>query len=140
MADIDHFKQVNDTYSHQAGDEVLRRLAGLLRAEIRAVDVVARYGGEEFSVVFTGKNSEDARPHLETLRQTIADTPFIVNRASRRKGDKKVRREKKRSVKVTVSIGVADSKAKAASPWDVLKFADKALYHAKAKGRNCVCN
>ena len=139
MVDVDHFKKFNDTYGHDTGDAVLRMIATKLN-KVTGGGASYRYGGEEFSVVFTGKNSEDARPHLETLRQTIADTPFIVNRASRRKGDKKVRREKKRSVKVTVSIGVADSKAKAASPWDVLKFADKALYHAKAKGRNCVCN
>jgi diguanylate cyclase (GGDEF)-like protein len=139
MVDVDHFKKFNDTYGHDTGDAVLRMIATKLN-KVTGGGASYRYGGEEFSVVFTGKDSEDARPHLETLRQTIADTPFMVNRASRRKSDKKFKREKNRAVKVTVSIGVADSKANAASPWDVLKFADKALYNAKAKGRNCVCN
>jgi len=139
MVDVDHFKKFNDTYGHDTGDAVLRMIATKLN-KVTGGGASYRYGGEEFSVVFPGKNSEDARPHLETLRQTIANTPFIVNRASRRKNDKKYKREKNRAVNVTVSIGVADSKADAASPWDVLKFADKALYHAKAKGRNCVCN
>jgi diguanylate cyclase (GGDEF)-like protein len=139
MVDVDHFKKFNDTYGHDTGDAVLRMIATKLN-KVTGGGASYRYGGEEFSVVFTGKNSEDARPHLETLRQTIADTPFMVHRASRRKNDKKFKREKSRAVKVTVSIGVADSKANTASPWDVLKFADKALYNAKAKGRNCVCN
>jgi len=139
MVDVDHFKKFNDTYGHDTGDAVLRMIATKLN-KVTGGGASYRYGGEEFSVVFPGKDSEDARPHLETLRQTIASTPFIVNRASRRKSDKKYRRAKNRAVNVTVSIGVADSKTNAASPWDVLKFADKALYHAKAKGRNCVCN
>jgi diguanylate cyclase (GGDEF)-like protein len=99
-----------------------------------------RYGGEEFSVIFSGKDSEAAKPHLEELRETIANTPFIINRASRRKADKKFRKKKNKAVKVTVSIGVADSRADISSPWDVLKLSDKALYRAKAKGRNRVCD
>jgi diguanylate cyclase (GGDEF)-like protein len=139
MLDVDHFKKFNDTYGHDTGDAVLRMIATKL-SKVTGGGAPYRYGGEEFSVVFPGKDSEDARPHLETLRQTIANTPFIVNRASRRKNDQKVKPKKNRPVTVTVSIGVADSTADVSSPWDVLKLSDKALYRAKAKGRNCVCN
>ncbi len=139
MVDVDHFKKFNDTYGHDTGDAVLRMIATKLK-KVTGGGASYRYGGEEFSVIFTGKNSEDARPHLETLRQTIANSPFVINRASRRKSDKKIKRRKNKAVKVTVSIGVADSKNKHSSSWDVLKLSDKALYRAKANGRNCVCN
>ena len=133
MVDVDHFKKFNDTYGHDTGDAVLRMIATKLK-KVTGGGASYRYGGEEFSVVFTGKNSEDARPHLETLRQTIANSPFIINRASRRKSDKKVKRRKNKAVKVTVSIGVADSKSNASSPWDVLKLSDKALYQSILDG------
>jgi diguanylate cyclase (GGDEF)-like protein len=139
MLDVDHFKKFNDSYGHDTGDAVLRMIATKLN-KVTGGGSPYRYGGEEFSVVFTGKNREDAKPHLETLRETIANTPFIINRASRRKSDKKFKRRKNKSVNVTVSIGIADSKANVSSPWDALKLADKALYHAKASGRNCVCD
>ncbi len=139
MLDVDHFKKFNDTYGHDTGDAVLRMIATKLN-KVTGGGTSYRYGGEEFSVVFNGKNSEDAKPHLETLRETIASTPFIINRASRRKSDKKFRNRKNKKVSVTVSIGVADSKANVSSPWDVLKLSDKALYRAKAKGRNRVCH
>ena len=138
MLDVDHFKKFNDTYGHDTGDAVLRMIATKLN-KVTGGGTSYRYGGEEFSVVFNGKNSADASPHLETLRETIANSPFVINRASRRKNDKKVKNKKNKAVRVTVSIGVADSKANASSPWDVLKLSDKALYRAKAKGRNQVC-
>ncbi len=138
MVDVDNFKKFNDSYGHDTGDAVLRMIATKLN-KVTGGGTSYRYGGEEFSVVFNGKSQQDAKSHLETLRQAIADTPFIINRASRRKSDKKVRRKKDKSVTVTVSIGIADSKSDASSPWDVLKLSDKALYRAKAKGRNCVC-
>ena len=139
MLDVDHFKKFNDTYGHDTGDAVLRMIAGKLN-KVTGGGVSYRYGGEEFSVVFTGKSSTDAKPYLDTLRETIANSPFVVNRASRRKSDSKARPKKRKSVSVTVSIGVADSTGNASSPWDVLKLADKALYRAKGKGRNCVCS
>ena len=139
MLDVDHFKKFNDTYGHDTGDAVLRMIATKMN-RVSGGGASYRYGGEEFSVVFNGKDSEDAKPHLEELRETIANTPFIINRASRRKGDKKFRKKKNKAVKVTVSIGVADSKSNVSSPWDVLKLSDKALYRAKAKGRNRVCD
>ncbi len=138
MVDVDHFKKFNDTYGHDTGDAVLRMIATRL-SKVTGGGSPYRYGGEEFSVVFAGKNSEEAKPHLETLRETIANTPFIINRASRRKNDKRSKRNKNKSVTVTVSIGVADSNNNVSTTWDVLKLSDKALYRAKAKGRNRVC-
>jgi diguanylate cyclase (GGDEF)-like protein len=139
MLDVDHFKKFNDSYGHDTGDAVLRMIATRL-TRVSGGGYPYRYGGEEFSVVFNGKDAEEARPHLEALRETIASTPFIINRASRRKSDNKGKRGQKKSVNVTVSIGLADSKSGSSSPWDVLKLADKALYRAKGKGRNCVCS
>ena len=138
MLDVDHFKKFNDRYGHDTGDAVLRMIATKMR-KVTGGGVSYRYGGEEFTIVFNGKTHEDAMPHLDNLRETIAGTPFVINRASRRKSDKKVKHKKKRSVTVTVSIGVADSKSNISSPWDVLKLSDKALYRAKGKGRNRVC-
>ncbi len=150
MLDVDHFKKFNDTYGHDTGDAVLRMIANKL-SRVTGGGKPYRYGGEEFSVVFNGKNSEQAKPHLEELREHIATTPFVINRADRRKKGGKSSKSRNKSVNVTVSIGVADSKGKNTSsrsatvksggkqgPWDILKLADKALYRAKRKGRNCV--
>jgi diguanylate cyclase (GGDEF)-like protein len=139
MLDVDHFKKFNDNYGHDAGDAVLRMIAGQLK-KVKGGGTAYRYGGEEFTVVFNGKSAEEATPHLETLRESIANTPFVVNRASRRNNDKKANSKttKARSVQVTISAGVADSSVPGL-PWDVLKQADKALYKAKSKGRNRVC-
>jgi len=97
-----------------------------------------RYGGEEFSIVFRNKSAKDARLHLEALRESIANSPFVIDRGSRRKTDKNKKIKNNAPVKVTVSVGVADSNADISSPWDVLKLSDKALYKAKGRGRNCV--
>ncbi|MDH5436205.1 MAG: GGDEF domain-containing protein [Gammaproteobacteria bacterium] len=137
MLDVDHFKKFNDTYGHDTGDAVLRMIAGRLN-KVTGGGVSYRYGGEEFTIVFSGKGAEETEPYLNTLRETIASSPFVVNRASRRKSEKKSGRKQRRSVTVTVSIGMADSGAAVSSPWDVLKLADKALYRAKGNGRNCV--
>jgi diguanylate cyclase (GGDEF)-like protein len=138
MLDVDHFKKFNDNYGHDAGDAVLRMIAAKM-ARVSGGGISYRYGGEEFSIVFAGKNLGDAMHHLETLRESIANSPFIINRVSRRRNDLKTRSRKSKSVKVTVSIGVADSSARTASAWDLLKLSDKALYRAKGKGRNLVC-
>ena len=138
MLDVDLFKKFNDSYGHDTGDAVLRMIATKM-SKVTGGGISYRYGGEEFSIIFNGKNREDTISHLEDLRETIANTPFTVDRASsRRKNDKKVKSAKNKSVTVTVSIGVADSKGKTSNPWEVLKLADKALYRAKDKGRNCV--
>ena len=139
MLDVDHFKKFNDTFGHDTGDAVLQMIAAKMN-NVSGGGLSYRYGGEEFSIVFRGKNSADARPHLEALCEAIANSPFVINRGSRRKSDERAKLKKNKSVAVTVSIGIASSNATASSPWDVLKLADKALYRAKQKGRNCVCD
>jgi len=137
MLDVDHFKKFNDTYGHDTGDAVLRMIASKM-ARVSGGGASYRYGGEEFSIVFTGKKMSEARPYLEDLRQAIERSPFVINRLSRRKNDEKTIPRKSHSVRVTASIGVADSNGNETSPWDVLKKADKALYRAKKNGRNRV--
>lgn len=139
MLDVDHFKKFNDNYGHDAGDAVLRMIAAQLK-KVTGGGAAFRYGGEEFTIVFNGKSAEEVIPHLDALRESIATTPFVVNRASRRSNDRKSNNKtiKARSVQVTISVGVADSSTPGL-PWDVLKRADKALYKAKSKGRNRVC-
>ena len=137
MLDVDHFKTFNDTYGHDTGDAVLRMIANKMR-NISGNGISYRYGGEEFAIVFNGKTKREAKPHLEALRELIANTPFVINRASRRRGDKKARSSKIKTVMVTASIGIANSTSNIPSPWDVLKLADKALYRAKDYGRNCI--
>jgi len=141
MLDIDHFKKFNDTYGHDVGDSVLRMIAGNIR-RITGNGLAYRYGGEEFSVVFPNKDKHFAKVHLEILRETIASQKFVVNRINRRTTKSKLKPQKKKTEQITISIGIADSTTKKnqmiESPWDVLKLADKALYRAKKKGRNCI--
>ena len=137
MLDVDHFKRFNDTYGHDTGDAVLRMIASKM-TRVSGGGISYRYGGEEFSIIFTGKYVDDTRLYLDELRETIANSPFVINRVSRRINDEKTIPNKRKSVKVTISIGVADSSGEVESPWDVLKLADKALYRAKKKGRNLV--
>ena len=137
MLDVDHFKKFNDTYGHDTGDAVLRMIAAKM-SHVSGGGSSYRYGGEEFSIIFPGQNTDGAWHHLEDLRLAIAKSKFVINRADRR--NKAVSKsEKPVIVQVTVSIGIADSKTKPDSPWVVLKQADQALYRAKGKGRNCVC-
>jgi len=124
LIDIDRFKRINDTYGHQAGDQVLRRVAELVRWDCRKEDIVARYGGEEFMVVLSGDEhdalglAERIRHRLETTEVPCADT----------------------TVTMTASIGVAGYPNQMAEG-DInalMNLADQALYEAKHRGRNCV--
>ena len=141
MLDVDHFKKFNDTYGHDVGDSVLRMIASKI-SKISGGGSAYRYGGEEFSVVFPNKDKHLAKVHLELLREEIAAQEFVVNRENRRVTAHKTKPKKKKAVQITISIGLADSVQKNNQafngPWDVLKLADKALYRAKKKGRNCV--
>ena len=141
MLDVDHFKKFNDTYGHDVGDSVLRMIASKI-SKISGGGSSYRYGGEEFSVVFPNKDKHLAKVHLELLREEIATQEFVVNRENRRATSAKTKPKKKKTVQITISIGLADSIEKKNqnlnSPWDVLKLADKALYRAKKKGRNCI--
>ncbi|MBT8141808.1 MAG: GGDEF domain-containing protein [Gammaproteobacteria bacterium] len=136
MLDVDHFKKFNDRYGHETGDAVLRMIAAKLH-KVGGGGIAYRYGGEEFCVVFAGKNKKESKVAMENLRETIEQTPFVVNRATRRASELKSKPRKPQSVSVTVSAGISDSSV-SSQPWDILKLADKALYRAKKKGRNCV--
>ena len=124
MIDLDHFKSVNDTYGHLAGDQVLREVAQLLEHEVRSVDIVARYGGEEFIVVLPETATDGAVVFAERIRERIAERAFESTG---------------HSLALTTSIGVATfPSARVASMEDLLARADEALYRAKADGRNRV--
>ncbi len=135
MLDVDHFKKFNDTYGHDTGDAVLRMIAFKMK-KVAGGGFSYRYGGEEFVVVFPGKSMSEAETHLENLRKTIADMPFVVNRQKRRNNSNKSRSKNQKTVQVTVSIGLADSSIKKCNAWGLLKLADTALYRAKKRGRN----
>ncbi|SFL75909.1 GGDEF domain-containing protein [Pelosinus propionicus] len=130
MVDVDFFKKFNDTYGHDAGDDVLR-LIGKVMKNFKGGKPF-RYGGEEFTVLFPGKSLSEAIPYLETLREEIAKSKFVLRQDSKRK------KSTPKKLSVTVSIGAADSSHKEISPDEVIKLADKALYRAKENGRNCV--
>jgi len=136
MLDVDHFKKFNDTYGHDAGDDVLRLLGNKLKG-VSGGGKAFRYGGEEFTVVFSGSNIAEASKHLERLRENVANNKFTLRKQDRRHRNKgKIKRN--REVKVTISIGYAERNEQAKTPAQVLKLADKALYRAKRKGRNCI--
>ena len=124
LADLDHFKHINDTFGHLAGDAVLRQAAGRMRDVLRPYDTVGRYGGEEFLAVFPGCDGEAAAGLAERLRRCIADEPIGAEGAL---------------VPVTISLGAAAwDGAKDADANGLLCAADVALYQAKAGGRNRV--
>ena len=125
LLDIDRFKAINDSFGHDAGDEVLREFAMRVRAHTRGIDVVARYGGEEIVVLVPDTALEGARPVAERIREQVESAPFLIHGGTRR-------------VPVTVSIGVAARQVGDARGADILKRADLALYRAKKEGRNRV--
>ncbi len=137
MVDVDHFKNFNDTYGHDAGDQVLRKVASKL-AMVGGNGKPYRYGGEEFVVIFSGKTVEEAFLYLDKVRKDIDEAHFAVRGMDRRKR----RRSKKKNrsgaqTDVTVSVGIAGNCRNKLSAGEVLQAADKALYRAKAFGRNC---
>ncbi len=117
LADIDHFKRINDTHGHQAGDAVLRGFASRVGGVIRPSDLVGRYGGEEFLLVLPGCGEEATLRVCERVRQRTAERPF------------------EDAIAATVSLGAAIS-AHWGNPADLVRAADTALYRAKAAGRN----
>ncbi|MEO7252140.1 MAG: diguanylate cyclase [Arenimonas sp.] len=121
MVDVDHFKEVNDTYGHPAGDEVLQGLANLLLEKVRATDVVCRYGGEEFLLLLPNMPPEIALLRANEWRLAFAQRSFDL-------GDT--------AVQVTVSMGIASSPQHGETFSELIRFADQALYRAKAEGRN----
>ena len=124
LADIDHFKRVNDTYGHLAGDAVLREAAGRLKSVLRPYDRIGRYGGEEFLVVLPGCTSEEAGIVAERMRRCMGGNPVETNQAK---------------IEMTCSIGVSASvKSDTRDLEALIHEADEALYVAKREGRNRV--
>ena len=124
ICDIDHFKKVNDTYGHPVGDSVLYWVAELLRDTLRKTDVVSRYGGEEFAALLINTDIDQAVQIAEKLRSIIEEQPF-------RHGDI--------DIPVTLSFGVSSLMSDSVGFEGLISSADKALYSAKARGRNRVC-
>lgn len=130
VLDIDHFKAVNDTYGHQAGDDILIQVANRLRDNLRAVDLLARIGGEEFLVAIPNSDVVHARTAAERLCRLIADTPFFIGSD---------RTEVRASVSVGVSLSNGDDGYSVPDDLDdLVNEADAALYAAKNAGRNKV--
>jgi diguanylate cyclase (GGDEF)-like protein len=123
MLDLDHFKMVNDTYGHDAGDAVLKGLSKVLRQSVRSSDLVIRYGGEEFLIILVNAVGEPADQVAEKIRAAVEQMETQVGAATLRK---------------TISIGVADFPTDSDTFWQAVKFADVALYQAKESGRNRV--
>jgi diguanylate cyclase (GGDEF)-like protein len=142
MGDVDHFKKFNDTHGHDVGDQVLRLVASKLSKITSGGGKAYRYGGEEFAIVFAGKTLEECLPHLEVIRESIANYEILLRNPDRPQDDQQGRQRRgavqANSVSVTVSIGVAERQPEHRTPEEVLKSADQALYAAKGAGRNCV--
>lgn len=123
MADLDHFKRVNDEYGHLAGDEVLRGVSEVLRCMVRTTDVVGRFGGEELIIIGPQNCARGAAVLAERVREAVEAARFEVG------GEK---------IGVTLSVGVAEYHRSMKSPKDLVGAADRALYGAKQRGRNQV--
>jgi len=140
MVDVDHFKKFNDTYGHDAGDQVLRMVAARLGA-VSGGGRSFRYGGEEFAVLFPGKTAEECLPALEELRAVVEESRFTLRgrlRPRKKPDDPKSSGKKRRQLSITVSIGVSEHDDAAVTPDKVVQAADRALYRAKEGGRNRV--
>jgi diguanylate cyclase (GGDEF)-like protein len=123
MFDIDHFKKINDTYGHQAGDDVIRYVAGALKQSIRTSDIVGRYGGEEFGCILIDTDQDGAIIFAERLRKTIENTEVPYE------GE---------AIQFTISLGISTLNKDIKKYTDWLELSDKALYAAKHAGRNQV--
>lgn len=124
MLDIDHFKQFNDSFGHEAGDVVLREVADAMRLGVRGEDIVCRFGGEEFVIIMPEITTRAALERAELLRRMVSDLALRYHGQLLRQ--------------VTISVGVAMYPDHADLPDELLRTADHALYAAKHKGRNCV--
>jgi len=126
LVDIDHFKEVNDTYGHHVGDRVLVQISQLLKKQVRTGDMLARYGGEEFIAVLPGTGIEQAVSIGKRVLEAVGKKAVISVDAERR-------------LSVTVSVGVSDIRPEDTSGEDIIKRSDRALYEAKNTGRNRLC-
>jgi diguanylate cyclase (GGDEF)-like protein len=125
MIDIDHFKVLNDTLGHQAGDVALAAFAQTLVSSVRRSDLAARYGGEEFAVVMANTSAEDARLVAEKIRLALAESTIEIEPGA--------------PLTLTVSVGGAAFPEDTESARELLTLADEALYRAKRTGRDRTC-
>ena len=121
MFDIDHFKKVNDTYGHQAGDEAIRQVSRILRENLRKTDIAGRYGGEEFGVILGNTDAESAITFCERVREQVEAVTVV---------------HEEHKIKFTVSLGISQAAASTEDYKAWLEQADQALYTAKESGRN----
>jgi diguanylate cyclase (GGDEF)-like protein len=123
MLDLDHFKRINDTHGHLIGDQVLMHVAGVFRKAIRSSDLLGRYGGEEFGIILRRCPPENGRAIAEKLRAALAEAPLSLQNGF--------------VVATRVSVGIATYAGESeTSATDLTAAADRALYAAKASGRN----
>ncbi|MCW8091849.1 sensor domain-containing diguanylate cyclase [Alteromonas sp. ASW11-130] len=121
MLDIDHFKKVNDTYGHQAGDRVIQALANVIKCSVRETDLAGRYGGEEFAIVLTDTDAKNAHTVAERIR-SAAEATTVAHDGN--------------NISFTVSLGLSEYGDHCQSAMEWLELADQALYDAKVSGRN----
>jgi diguanylate cyclase (GGDEF)-like protein len=121
--DLDHFKHVNDSYGHRAGDQCLRAVVDPIASELRQDDALGRYGGEEFLVVLPDVTARDAQAVAERIRTSVQDLPMLISG---------------KRIDLTLSVGIASLAVGMHTPEDLIERADVALYRAKAGGRNRV--
>ncbi len=124
LFDLDHFKRINDTYGHPAGDEVLRAVAQRVKGVARNMDVFGRYGGEEFALILPDTDLPGAQTLAERVREGIEHEPILYNGLT---------------LTITASVGVSALNPSLATPEAMVQAVDDALYHAKRHGRNQVC-
>jgi len=126
LVDADHFKAVNDTYGHEAGNLALKHLADILRGEVRTTDIVCRYGGEEFAMIFPETHLNLAVKVADRIREQIARRPVEIDGGE---------------IELTVSMGASVyMKTSVIDRNDFVASVDKYLYEAKKSGRNCICH
>jgi len=123
LVDLDHFKNVNDTYGHDCGDRVLKHVASVLSGSVRTQDILCRIGGEELAIIMPNTTIEDALPTLERVRTSISECPVLW---------------KNNTITVTASIGLSELSVQSSSYDTLYETADKNLYIAKENGRNQV--
>lgn len=123
MSDIDHFKRINDTYGHAAGDLVIKSVAEIIRKSLRSTDIAGRYGGEEFAILLLDTTEDQASYLAERIRRKIEQTEVVYNQ---------------QSIKLTMSFGLVQRHTDIQDYLQWIEAADKALYTSKAKGRNQV--
>lgn len=123
MLDVDHFKQINDTLGHIYGDQVLHAVAGVLKRNLRSVDIIVRYGGEEFAILVPTSSAAEAHVVAERLRYAVEQFDITI--------------AENRAIRLTVSVGVAVDGSGSTSIEQLIRAADEELYAAKRGGRNC---